>query len=774
MKLFKIFSVLLFLALIATPGYAAKASTDTGYLGNDQWQIQSDGDIVPLTDSAMDLGASGSEVDNIYVDSIWIGGTEYTSLSTGSDGNWTGDGLTTTLDAAPTKFIATHSSGDFFATGFTVGTGDFTFANGAKLDGDTANEIRFIENSDTFKMGFSGNDITFDCTDGGVIFALTDATDGTVDLQTNNDTDDYIQISTSSNQPLINFVGCNGKITAASGTIDFDNEILTTTGTLSAGATTVTSLIIGDDVFDVITDDEFRVASNDAGTTFEVYATGAGDTDATISLIADASGDNGDEWDIVSDGGTNSILFQNDTSGSQATIMTLANTGAITTTGDIVIVNDSSTTNAVQDVLTVRSSTTGTAAAGLGVGIEFDVEDAGGIEQQGSIDVALTTVTDGSEDADIIFSTNNTGTIGEGFRLVGDSSATTGSYAKITQVTTETDAVLDALVLANSTGTATTGSGIGISFQPEDATGSEEQASMDVVFTDATRATADVDFVFRQNVAGAIEERVRFDADLNTILLTGTLPTLMIGDAGEEDAKIVWDGNAADFSFGLDDSGDGISLSLGTALGTTEVFKADGTTLTVTDALTVNGAVSMTSTVAISGVATITADPIIGGTTPLLTIGDAGAEDAAIVFDGNAYDFHVGLDDSADTLVIGVGSVLGTTPAIGVDADADVHLWQDLVIDKTINFAADAESTDSYVIALQDAPAAYTTGMFVVFTATTANTGSCDVNVNSLGEVNLKSLNNQDPADNYIEAGSVVWAVYDGTYFQILQPDANP
>ena len=64
--------------------------------------------------------------------------------------------------------------------------------------------------------------------------------------------------------------------------------------------------------------------------------------------------------------------------------------------------------------------------------------------------------------------------------------------------------------------------------------------------------------------------------------------------------------------------------------------------------------------------------------------------------------------------------------------------------------------------------------MFVVFTATTANTGSCDVNVNSLGEVNLKSLNNQDPADNYIEAGRVVWAVYDGTYFQILQPDANP
>ena len=60
------------------------------------------------------------------------------------------------------------------------------------------------------------------------------------------------------------------------------------------------------------------------------------------------------------------------------------------------------------------------------------------------------------------------------------------------------------------------------------------------------------------------------------------------------------------------------------------------------------------------------------GTTPTLTIGDAGAEDAKIVFDGNAQDFHVGLDDSADDLVIGVGSALGTTAAIVVDENGHV------------------------------------------------------------------------------------------------------
>ena len=59
---------------------------------------------------------------------------------------------------------------------------------------------------------------------------------------------------------------------------------------------------------------------------------------------------------------------------------------------------------------------------------------------------------------------------------------------------------------------------------------------------------------------------------------------------------------------------------------------------------------------------------VIGGTTPSLTIGDAGAEDTKIVFDGNAQDFHIGLDDTADSLVIGLGSALGTTTHMSFDA----------------------------------------------------------------------------------------------------------
>ena len=69
------------------------------------------------------------------------------------------------------------------------------------------------------------------------------------------------------------------------------------------------------------------------------------------------------------------------------------------------------------------------------------------------------------------------------------------------------------------------------------------------------------------------------------------------------------------------------------------------------------------------------------GTTPTLTIGDAGAEDTKIVFDGNAQDYYIGLDDSADDLLIGLGSTVGTTPAISIDENVNVTLGSALTVD---------------------------------------------------------------------------------------------
>ena len=57
-----------------------------------------------------------------------------------------------------------------------------------------------------------------------------------------------------------------------------------------------------------------------------------------------------------------------------------------------------------------------------------------------------------------------------------------------------------------------------------------------------------------------------------------------------------------------------------------------------------------------------------------VTIGSGTAADRKIVFDGNAQDYHVGLDDSVDKLIIGKGSALGTTSHIVTDANGAVTM----------------------------------------------------------------------------------------------------
>jgi len=73
-------------------------------------------------------------------------------------------------------------------------------------------------------------------------------------------------------------------------------------------------------------------------------------------------------------------------------------------------------------------------------------------------------------------------------------------------------------------------------------------------------------------------------------------------------------------------------------------------------------------------VLTVDGDVVITGTTPKITIGDAGTEDTMLAFDGNAVDFRIGLDDGTDTLEIGAGTAHGTTTAISIDSSADMTL----------------------------------------------------------------------------------------------------
>ena len=67
----------------------------------------------------------------------------------------------------------------------------------------------------------------------------------------------------------------------------------------------------------------------------------------------------------------------------------------------------------------------------------------------------------------------------------------------------------------------------------------------------------------------------------------------------------------------------------------------------------------------------------IAGTTPTLTLGDSDAEDTKIIFSGNSETFHIGLDDSADDLLIGKGATLGTEPRLQFDGQGAVRIISD-------------------------------------------------------------------------------------------------
>jgi hypothetical protein len=153
--------------------------------------------------------------------------------------------------------------------------------------------------------------------------------------------------------------------------------------------------------------------------------------------------------------------------------------------------------------------------------------------------------------------------------------------------------------------------------------------------------------------------------------MTGTTPTLTIGDAGAEDTAIVFDGNAQDFYIALDDSADDLLIGLGSTIGTTPAIAIDENLKS-----TFHGAITM------------------AGTTPTLTIGDAGAEDTKIVFDGNAKDFYIALDDSADKMVIGEGSTVGTNSILTITDDA-VTIGDAAAVDTKIVF--DGNAQDFYV-----------------------------------------------------------------------------
>jgi hypothetical protein len=195
--------------------------------------------------------------------------------------------------------------------------------------------------------------------------------------------------------------------------------------------------------------------------------------------------------------------------------------------------------------------------------------------------------------------------------------------------------------------------------------------------------------------AGSGAAMVDAFTDLNladTVTISGSTPTLTIGDAGAEDTKIVFDGNAQDFYIGLDDSADDLVIGKGSAVGTTPAIEIDeNLDIKFAESIGVGQAASSTTGDIAAQTMSLT------GTTPTLTLGDGGEEDVAIKFNG-VKDFYIANDDSADKLVIGEGSTVGTNNILTITDDT-VTLGDGAAADTALVFDGNAQD---FYIALDD------------------------------------------------------------------------
>lgn len=211
-------------------------------------------------------------------------------------------------------------------------------------------------------------------------------------------------------------------------------------------------------------------------------------------------------------------------------------------------------------------------------------------------------------------------------------------------------------------------------------------ADLNIVLGDAS--AADVGFIYDGN---AVDFNISLDDSADKLVIglgsaAGTTNrmafnsadlNIVLGDASAADMAFVWDGNAEDYYMGIDDSADELLIGYGATVGTTPAMSIDS-----------------------SQVVTFSQNPVFAGTTPAITIGDGGAEDTSLAFDGNAVDFALGLDDSADKLVIGLGTTLGTTERMTFNSgDLNIILGDATAAD--VGFIYDGNAQD-FNISLDD------------------------------------------------------------------------
>ena len=397
--------------------------------------------------------------------------------------------------------------------------------------------------------------------------------------------------------------------------------------------------------YDEATRDALMLTSNVEGAAFK------------LTLSADQGDDASDEWQVgISTGGV--FTIGNDINSAQTYVAQL------TLTPNATVANS---TTAVAGNLTVG----GSLSLGSAAITEAELEMLDGITA-GTVIASKAIVTDSDKDI----------TGGRNITITGELDAATGDFSGDVDVdgTLEADAIT-----VNGTALATVIAGTTVT-NATNAVNATNSAHVLVTDNESTNEENLIAFVegatsTTGNVGLEMDGNFAYNPSTGTVSATvfkGNIDAVDGDFDGTLEADAITIGGTAIGSIYSPIAGGTGILTTG-ALDTGSITSGFGTINNGASAITTTGAVG-TGALTAGGLVTANANMLLGGTTPTLTIGDAGAEDAKIVFDGNAQDFHIGLDDTTDDLVIGLGSALGTTTAISIDENVLVTVADDVSV----------------------------------------------------------------------------------------------
>lgn len=147
--------------------------------------------------------------------------------------------------------------------------------------------------------------------------------------------------------------------------------------------------------------------------------------------------------------------------------------------------------------------------------------------------------------------------------------------------------------------------------------------------------------------------------------------------------------------------------------------------------------------------------------------------DTAAEITPGAYVFVLSGTANAATSYVQTATVVtvGTDAIVWNQFGADINTIITQIQNQSYIYGNDGGAADAYTLTVSPAIASYVAGQRFDVKIANSNTGASTLNVSALGVKNIKLLDGTDPLASNIRAGMVASFEYDGTNFQLLNPN---